>query len=164
MYGMQCNDIVSNIVLIRMFFTLFSNRTISFFTLQSELFTSCNVSNNASLVSARTVGGSVVNHMWTGLVRGRVVPKIPKFVRTSFMDDTQVLIFDQQIMEKLLQTYKKIDKGPLRHDITAEMPIETAPHPYVNVSHFLLYPFPLCHQTNSGKRLPWSKTLKNNFT
>ena len=104
MYGMQCNDIVSNIVLIRMFFTLFSNRTISFFTLQSELFTSCNVSNNASLVSARTVGGNVVNHMWTGLDRARVVPKIPKFVRTSFMDDPQVLIFDQQIMEKLLQT------------------------------------------------------------
>ena len=28
-----------------------------FFTLQCELFTSCNVSNNASLVSARTGGG-----------------------------------------------------------------------------------------------------------
>ena len=54
---MQCNDIISNIVFIRMFFTLFSNRMISFFTLQCELFTSCNVSNNASLVSARTGGG-----------------------------------------------------------------------------------------------------------
>ena len=30
---------------------------ISFFTLQCELFTSCNVSNNASLVSARTGEG-----------------------------------------------------------------------------------------------------------
>ena len=57
MYGMQCNDIISNIVFIRMFFTLFSNRMINFFTLQCELFTSCNVSNNASLVSARTGRG-----------------------------------------------------------------------------------------------------------
>ena len=54
---MQCNDIISNIVFIRMFLKLFSNRMISFFTLQCELFTSCNVSNNASLVSARTGGG-----------------------------------------------------------------------------------------------------------
>ena len=57
MYGMQCNDIISNIVFIRVFFMLFSNRMISFFTLQCELFTSCNVSSNASLVSARTGGG-----------------------------------------------------------------------------------------------------------
>ena len=34
-----------------------SIRMISFFTLQCELFTSCNVSNNASFVSARTGGG-----------------------------------------------------------------------------------------------------------
>ena len=34
-----------------------SIRMISFFTLQCELFTSCNVSNNASLVSAWTGGG-----------------------------------------------------------------------------------------------------------
>ena len=39
-----------------MFFTLFSNRMISFFTLQCELFSSRNVSNNASFVSARTEG------------------------------------------------------------------------------------------------------------
>ena len=63
-----------------------------FFTLQCELFTSCNVSNNASLVSAQTGGGGwrggfVINQMWTGLERGREVPKISKFVRTSFMDD-----------------------------------------------------------------------------
>ena len=30
MYGTQCNDIISNIVFIRMFFTLFSNKMISF--------------------------------------------------------------------------------------------------------------------------------------
>ena len=64
-----------------------SIRMISFFTLQYELFTSCNVLNNDSLVSARTGGGGVVNQMCTGLDRGRGVPKIPKFVRTSFMDD-----------------------------------------------------------------------------
>ena len=66
---MQCNDIISNIVFIRMFFTLFSNRMISFFTLQCELFTSCNVSNNASLVSARTGGGgwsTKCGQAWTG--------------------------------------------------------------------------------------------------
>ena len=110
MYGTQCNDIISNIVFIWMFFTLFSNKNnynkirclfqimilehlhfclanraclsdllygqlhlleyyyrncligthmcvhpVSkwsvFLTLQCELFTSCNVSNNASLVS-----------------------------------------------------------------------------------------------------------------
>ena len=91
MYGTQCIDIISNIVFIQMFFTLFSNRMISFFTLQCELFTSCNVSNNASLVSARTGGGGVVNQMWTGLDRGRGgLPQIPKFVRTSFMDDPYI--------------------------------------------------------------------------
>ena len=31
MYGTQCNDIISNIVFIRIFFTLFSNRIINFF-------------------------------------------------------------------------------------------------------------------------------------
>ena len=53
---------------------------ISFFTLQCELFTSCNVSNNASLVSARTGeggGGGVVNQMWTGLDSGRGSRKFP---------------------------------------------------------------------------------------
>ena len=53
MCGTQWNDIISNIAFIR---TLFSNRMISFFTLQCELFLSCNVANNASLVSARTGG------------------------------------------------------------------------------------------------------------
>ena len=32
-------------------------------------------------------GKGLVNQMWTGLERERGVPKIPKFVRTSFMDD-----------------------------------------------------------------------------
>ena len=58
-----------------------------FFTLQCELFASCNVSNNAILVSPRTGGVGVVNQMWTGLDRGRGGPKISKFVRTSFIDD-----------------------------------------------------------------------------
>ena len=31
--------------------------------------------------------GVVVNLMWTDLDKGRGVPKIPKFVQTSFMDD-----------------------------------------------------------------------------
>ena len=42
--------------------------------IQCELFTSCNVSDNANLVSARTRGGGwggVVNQMWTGLDTGR---------------------------------------------------------------------------------------------
>ena len=60
---------------------------IPFFTLQCELFTSCNVSNNASLVLARTGGEEVVNQMWIGLDRGIGIPKIPKLVRASFMDD-----------------------------------------------------------------------------
>ena len=64
-----------------------SIRMIPFFTLPCELFTSCNVSNNASLVSARTVGEGVVNQMWIGMDRGMGVPKIPKLLRTSFMDD-----------------------------------------------------------------------------
>ena len=58
----------------RIFFTLFSNRTIGFFTLQCELFTSRHLSNNVSLVSARTggvEGGGMFNQMWTDLDRGR---------------------------------------------------------------------------------------------
>ena len=45
-----------------------------FFTLQWDLFTSCNVSNNASLVSSGAGGGGV-NQIWTGLDRGRGDPK-----------------------------------------------------------------------------------------
>ena len=60
-----------------MSFKLFSNKMISFFTLQCELFTSCNVLNNASLVSAWTEveggegegGRGLVDEMWTGLDR-----------------------------------------------------------------------------------------------
>ena len=66
MCGTQWNDIISNIFFIQ---TLFSNRMISFFTLQCELFLSCNVSNNASLVSARTGGGgwsTKCRQAWTG--------------------------------------------------------------------------------------------------
>ena len=62
--------------------------------IQFELFTSCNVSNNASLVSARTRGmrvggggGGQPNVNRPG--QGEGVPKISKkkFVRASFMDD-----------------------------------------------------------------------------
>ena len=73
-----------------------SIRMISFFPLQCELFTSCNVSNNASLVSAGAGGGErggVVNQMWTGLDRGRRVPKMPKLVWISFMDDPIVTYY-----------------------------------------------------------------------
>ena len=98
MHGTQCNDIISNIVFIRMFFTLFSNRMISFFTLQCELFTSSNVSNNTSLVSARTGeeggGGGSTNQPNVDRPGQREgVPEISKLVRTSFMDDPYVKKF-----------------------------------------------------------------------
>ena len=61
------------------FLRYFQTELSVFFTLQCELFTSCNVSNNSSLVSARTGGvegrGWVVNLMWTDLDKGRGVPK-----------------------------------------------------------------------------------------
>ena len=58
----------------------------SFFTFQCELFTSCNVSNNASLVSERTGGGGGQTKV-DSPGQGEGVPKILKFVWTSFMDD-----------------------------------------------------------------------------
>ena len=61
-----------------------SIRMISFFNPSCELFTSCNVSSNTSLVPAWTGEWGVVNQMFH---RGRGIPKIPKFVQTSFMDD-----------------------------------------------------------------------------
>ena len=82
MYGTQCIDIISNIVFIQMFFTLFSNRMISFFTLQCELFTSCNVSNNASVCTnrgrGRRRGSSKCGQVWTG---GRGSQKVPNLCR-----------------------------------------------------------------------------------
>ena len=85
-----------------------SIRMISFFTLQCELFTSCNVSNNASLVPAWIggVGGEVFNQfnqMWTGLDREMGVPKILKFVRTFFMDDP-IFGYDWVTMATLIQS------------------------------------------------------------
>ena len=66
-----------------------SIRMINFFTLQCELFKSCNVSNNASLVSTRTGrGGGQPNVDKPG--QGEGVPKILKFVRTSCMDDPYI--------------------------------------------------------------------------
>ena len=63
-----------------------SFRTV-FFTLQCELFTSCNVSNNASLVSAWTGGGGSQSNVDRPRQGEEGVPKIPKFVQTSFTDD-----------------------------------------------------------------------------
>ena len=60
-----------------------------FLILQCELFTSCNVLNSASLVSARTGGmgwSTKCGQVWTW--GGEGVPKIPKLVRTSFTDDS----------------------------------------------------------------------------
>ena len=80
-----------------------------FFTLQCELFRSCNVANNASLVSARTEGRGLIKQMWTGLDRGKRrgggVPKIPKFVRTSFMADPY-LCWIQKNGERHIPTWK----------------------------------------------------------
>ena len=59
----------------------------AFFTLQCELFTCCNVSNNASLVSAWTGGGGSQSNMDRPRQGEEGVPKIPKFVQTSFTDD-----------------------------------------------------------------------------
>ena len=51
-----------------------------FLTLQCELFTSCNISNDASLLSAQKWGaGGMVNQMWTGLDRGS--QKFPNLCR-----------------------------------------------------------------------------------
>ena len=46
-----------------------------------------------ALCPHRQGDGEVVNQMWTGLDRGRGVPKSPKFVRTSFMADPYVIHF-----------------------------------------------------------------------
>ena len=88
-----------------------SIRIISFFTLLCKLLTSCNVSNNASLVSARTGdggGGGVVNQIRTGLDRGRGVRKIPKFVRTSFINDPKVAL-KFFIKKRLQRKYFPVD-------------------------------------------------------
>ena len=47
--------------------------------------------------------GEVVSQMWTGLYRGREVPKIPRFVRTSFMDDSQPVPFYEKNLNHPLQ-------------------------------------------------------------
>ena len=51
----------------------------------------------------------VVNQMWTGLDKGRGIPKIPKFVRTSFMDDPYVKSVCHLIVTNTIYlTYEKI--------------------------------------------------------
>ena len=65
---------------------------IGFFTLQRELFTSCNVSNNASLVSARTWGGGGAGQPNVDRPgKGKRVPKNSQICATSFMDDPLVI-------------------------------------------------------------------------
>ena len=47
----------------------------------------------------------VVKQMWTGLDRGRGVPKIPKFMRTSFVDDSYVrsiIYYVRKIFQQIL--------------------------------------------------------------
>ena len=48
-----------------------SIRMMIFLTLPCEVFTSCNISNNASFASTWTGGGWVVDQMWTDLDRGQ---------------------------------------------------------------------------------------------
>ena len=79
-----------------------------YFTLQCELFPSCNVSNNTSLVSARTRGGGGQPNVDRPGQRGGI-PKIPKFVRTSFMDDPYVKSVCHLIVTNTIYlTYEKI--------------------------------------------------------
>ena len=82
----ECNDIISKIVFMRMFFMSFSNRMISFF------YTSVWIVHKLQLFQIMPVlyphkQGEGVSQMWAGLDRGRGVLKFPKFVRKSFMDD-----------------------------------------------------------------------------
>ena len=87
--GNVWNAIISNIVFTRMFFMLFSNRVISFFTLQCE----CSQVVMFQIMPALCPHGqwegergwsTKCGQIWTG---GGGVPRIPKFVQTSFMDD-----------------------------------------------------------------------------
>ena len=90
MYETQCNDIFSIIVFIRMFFALFSNRMISFFYPSVSIVQIIVQVAMFQIMPALYLygqGEGVVKQMWTGLDRGRRIAKIPKFVRTSFMDD-----------------------------------------------------------------------------
>ena len=109
-----------------------------FFTLQCELFTSCNVSNNASLVSAWTGGGWVVNQMWIGLDRGRGFPKISKFVRTCFMGDllcTHILfgLRPSGFAARRLNSTKTFWKTLVI--ATPFLSFKGASHTYINVNH-----------------------------
>ena len=83
MYGMQCNDIISNIVFIRRFLRYFQTERSAFLPFTVNCL---HLSNNVILVSARTGRGWVVNQVWTGLDRWWG-GGISKFVLTSFTDD-----------------------------------------------------------------------------
>ena len=83
---MQCNDIISNIVFIRVFFMLFSNND-QFFLLFSVNCSQVAMFQVMPALCPHEQGEGVVSQMWTGLDRGRRVPKVPKFVRISVMDE-----------------------------------------------------------------------------
>ena len=79
-----------------------SIRMISFFfTLQCELFTSCNVTNNLTVLCLHRQGEGGRGEGGGGWLTKREqveeVPKIPKFEWTSFMDDP---------LQYLIKTYK----------------------------------------------------------
>ena len=65
----------------------FSMRMISFFLPFSVNCSQVAMFQIMPILCLQGQGEGVVNQRWTGLDRGRRVPKIPKFVRTSFMDD-----------------------------------------------------------------------------
>ena len=68
------------------FLRYFQTEWSGFFTLQCELFTSCKVFNNASFVSTRTGGGGWSTKCGQAWI-GEGGAKVPKFLRTSFMND-----------------------------------------------------------------------------
>ena len=77
--------------LLEYFLRKFQTEWSGFFTLQCELFISCNVSNNAGLVSAWTRGGGRGDQPNVDRPgQGKWVQKISKFVRAPFMDDPKV--------------------------------------------------------------------------
>ena len=69
----------------------------------------------SSIRMIRDAGVGVVNQMWTGLDRGRGVSKIPKFVRTSFMDDPLFKI------PNLRQKINQRSKSQLNKDLTLKV-------------------------------------------
>ena len=79
--------------------------------------------------------------------------------------NNEIYILGDFIVNLLFWDKYVLNKGSFKNDVTAKMPNFRPPSLYVTVSHFFHYtPSPQCHQANSNKVFPWSKTLKNNFT